>query len=442
MALPIEITIGSGEGYDPGINQTDFGIPVLAGKQFYVSRSGFGIMPYNTYTNLSGGGFRLLGGLKTSSGEQWYVTITSSITEYSTNSSYTNGYNYSRVINALMPRIGFRQSGVSGYDILDSENQESLSGRYFNDFHSLISTKNLKQTFENSSISDSDFNTYIRSLKSSVIMRCLNGVLNTPEAIERVLTFNRSGDNNDELVSNSDLFVGFKIRTPKNDKISIQIERVNLLFDGNISFNLYLFQDGKNLPVWYDNITAVANEVTVVNLSDVIINYLSSGSIFYLGYFQNDLGSVKAIQEGYECFNKTICYAIDSMYASRTSGVEFDRTNIYLTNLVFGLNPEIRTFRDHTNLILMNTPLFDELIGLQMAYNILEQILYSSRSNADERILKDQIDKVGLQLELLGAAPVTDGPSTTGLKQRIERELKRVKQSFYPSNRSQIVSLW
>jgi hypothetical protein len=76
--------------------------------------------------------------------------------------------------------------------------------------------------------------------------------------------------------------------------------------------------------------------------------------------------------------------------------------------------------------------MFDELIGLSMAYAVIEQVIYAVRSNSTERILKDQLDKLGIQLDLTGSVPLADTPKVMGLRQRIEREAKKVKELFYP----------
>ena len=84
--------------------------------------------------------------------------------------------------------------------------------------------------------------------------------------------------------------------------------------------------------------------------------------------------------------------------------------------------------------------MFDELIGLQMAYTIIEKILYSTESSVKERILKGQLYEAGLQLDLNGSAAISDGPKTEGIKQRITKEALRIKEAFYPKQKSIIVN--
>lgn len=363
----------------------------------------------------------------------------------SANTGYSNGLNLTRVMDAFVGRLGWRASTQIGQPVLSAPNNVANSGRYFNDFHSLVTVPNLKTSQDDASISDADFNTYLQNLQKSAILRCINGVLNQPEQIERVLLYDRSRNQENRTIENTGLFVGFEIKTPNNDQFAVQLESITLLFDGVATFNLYLFKDGKPAPVKTKSVTTLANDPTIINLDDFVLNYIGSatkGSRFYLGYFQGDLGSVKAIREQAECWNKQLCFSAISMTSPKKTGLtDFERTNIPTTTQLFGLNLEVTTFIDHTNAVIKKAALFDELVGLQMAYMVMEQIIYSVRSNKDERILKDQLDKIGLKFDLDGAVPIEKTPKIMGLKQRIDREMERVREGFYPKQKAMSVSV-
>jgi hypothetical protein len=443
MSKPIQITVGGSGIYDPAADATECIIPELVGKEFYISRSGYGIIPFETYESLANGGFRLLDGLKFGDQEIWFVTITNSV-EVQAESSYTNGFDYNRVMTAMLTRIGFRNPTLQGYNIVNSTNQQSASGRYYDDFHALVRIKNIKDTQEDPSISTVDFNAYLESVKRSSIMRCLNGVLNTREQFGRTLLYDREDNQPREVIPNTGLFVGFEIETPNDDTIAVQIESVSLLFDGDKEFNLYLFKDGKKSPIMTIPVTVEAEEATVVNLDNVILNYIgqaTKGSTFYLGYFQDDLGDVQAIREFTDEWEEQYCFSASSISSPKKTGLDFERTNISESYNLWGLNLEISTFRDHTNAVIKKAHLFDELQGLQTAYIVLENILYSTASNDTQRVLQDQILKAGLQMDLNGAIPAPDSPQTEGLSKRIKREMDRVRNEFYPKPKATTVSV-
>jgi hypothetical protein len=349
--------------------------------------------------------------------------------------AYSNGYDQSAVITALATRLGFRQPLGSGVPTLTSGVKTTDSGRYYQDFHALVTVNNIKSVMEQSAASDSDLNTYLDDLEKAAIMRALNGVFNGPEVIQQTRLFTRYGLN-DQLITNSGLFVGHEIDVAGVFDIGVQLDAVYLFLNGAATFNIYLFKDGKVTSEWTQSVTTIANEILTVTLTDRV---LKQGK-YYLGYFQNDLGSVKAYQEQTKRWNNGYLFNARPVQMN-ASGVVLDKNTRSYPFPPYGINADISTFKDHTEQIKKKAAQFDELIGLQMAYMVIEQVIYTTRSDKEERILKDQLTQIGIQFDLNGAAPITDSPQIIGLKQRIDRETKKVKEAFYPKNKSQSVNL-
>lgn len=428
MARPIEIVIGSGGQYDPGVAATTFVIPILDGAEYFISRGGYGQMPAASYQNYAGGGFTLLGGLQTSDGESWFVTIVNAGSLDTSGTNWTNGYNHAAVINALKERIGFRQPLGADAPTLTNAVMTSRSGRYFQDFHALVTVENIKATMAQVAATDVDLITYLGDIRSSAIMRALNGVFNEPQIVDQPQpVFMRRG-NNDQLEPNTGLFVGYQIEVADSPDAAVSIDELHLYFDQAVTIVVHLFRDGAVSPVWAEQVTTVANEVTEINLSGKILNR----GKYYFGYFQDDLGSAKAYREQVGEWSEACYYCAKPMQADATGGLTFDRENISYPVPAHGMNLVLSSFIDHTIQIRKKAAMLDELIGLTMAYQVIEGIIYAVRSNATERILKDQLASVGMQLDLNGVAAISDSPQVQGLKQRIERETKRVKLSFYP----------
>lgn len=441
MAQPIQITVGAAGLYDPAIGATTCPVSTLAGIEIYVEKSGTGTLPTSAYTVRSGGGFNLSSG-SFQSGEIYFIHQTG-LQLQTASADYTNGFNYNQVVNALFGRLGWRPSTLADQPTLSTPNTTARSGRYFNDVHALVSVPNIKSIIDNPSMTDNQFNSELESLQRSVILRSLNAVYSEREYIDQVLLFDRHG-NNDQPVTNTGLFAGFEIKlAPVIDK-AVQIESATLLFDSNKTFTLYLFKDGKKSPVWSQEVTVVANESTVVILEDLILNYISpstTGGRFYFGYFQDDLGSAKAIQEQVSSYNPTHLFSAQSFY-SKATGSDFNRNERSYPSLPYGINLQISSFSDWTATIVKKANLFDELIALTMAYSIIEKVVYSTSSNATERILKDGITMASAIQDLTGSAPVSDGPApVTGLNKRIEREVLRVKKALFPKSKAQTVNL-
>lgn len=427
MIKPVEIVVGRGQDFDPIAGTTDCPMPLYAGQSFWLEKTGYGTYDYTKYQALSSGGFRLLGaGNVFVDGERFYVHFTG--LSYGTEqTSYTNGYDFNRVINSLFGRVGWRQDDIN----LTTLNELSKSGRYFDEFHSLVSVSNVNEAMPNG---DNDVNDYLIALQRGVILRALNGVFCAPEYISQKVLFNRAWPTNDQPIVNKGQFVGLMLRPAPKADLGNQVDAVTLYFDSDVTFNMYLYHEAVKLPLVVVQVTAVANTQTVVELSDIILNYINAGSIggtFYFGYYQSDLGAAKAY---YEQYDSIACDSYGwSFIESNQVPAEynFDRRNVRMNNVNYGLNFHISTFRDHTQQIVKKAPLFDNLIGLQMAAQVIEQIIFTPRSNGRERILKEGLD-IAAQLDLNGVAPINDSPYKPGIKGEIAKEYKRVFRSFFP----------
>ncbi|MDF2189288.1 hypothetical protein [Paraflavitalea sp. CAU 1676] len=443
MPKPVDIVVGRGQLYDPIAGSSAVNVPWLAGQEIYVEKVGYGTWNYDLWSPKGSGGFQLEGSTFLA-GERFYIHYSGFVSTLPGSSGYTNGFDKARVIPALFGRVGWSQSLVAGAPVVNPTNQESKSGRYFQEFHNIVTVANVRQTMEEIGANDANLNQHLTNLQRSCVLRCLNAVFQKPEYLQELLLFNRIGQN-DTPVTNTGQFVGYEINLAPANNISVQVEAATLLFDQDVTFNLYLFKDGKKSPIRVVEVAAVAYEATVVNFADLVLSYYGAttkGGRFYLGYFQDDLGPAKAIREQVCRAGQPLCYSAEPVYMKKNAGeYDFNRDQRSYTVEPYGINLEMSVFRDFTNVIVKKAHLFDEVIGLTNAYIVIEQILYAVRSNATERILKDQLDRFGLQLELLGAVPIQDSPRIKGLAQKIEAEFKRMRDSFFPRQKPMNVNL-
>lgn len=431
MANPIQITVGGSGEFDPAADDTEVSIPSLFGYEYYLSLSGYGPIPYVNYELIPAGGFRLLGGFTFTDGEVYSIIITGIVgLANDSYGPYSNGYNMEAVLGKLFGRLAWSTDST-----LSSLNKTSVSGRYFDDgsFHALVKVPNIKATVAE----PSSWDTYFIGRQNAVIARCLNSVFNEPEYFEQTFLYDRC-DEQETLVPNEGKAAGIKIKVAKKFDVSLIVNSLQLYFNGAATFNIYLFKQGSKTALKSKSVTTVANTKVDVDLSDWVLSYKES-AVYYVVYFQNDLGSVKAIQEqADEC--KTLMFDADPFLAA-TTGTDFDRVQLAEYELPLGLNMQVSSFRDFTQNILNQPALFDNLIGLTMAYQTIEEMIYSVESSGKERIIKEQLQQVGIQLDLNGVAPISESPQIIGLKQRIEREAARVKKAFYPKPKTQIVNV-
>lgn len=425
MSLPIQITVGGTGQYDPAPGATSYFNPTLVGKQYYIEKIGYGTLSSDSYTVNNEGGFDY----PFADGEILFIHTTGFSTS-TAQGTYSNGFDLPRVMSAMFGRLGFKQPTEAGFNIVDSVNTTSRSGRYFDQFHALVTAKNIRETASDPSLTANQFNTYLSDLQRSSIIRALNRVFNKAESIEDVILFDRYGLE-DKEVTNTSKFVGFRFKVAS----SVQINRLRLLFNESVSFTLYLFHDGNKSPIWSGSVSAVANEITYIELPELVMTQTRGGN-YYLGYFQDEIGTAKAISEEVDCWTIPHCFRYGPVESQRIPGEwNFDRKIISDTSYTYGLNVELTSFKDRTENIIRNAKLFDELIGLQMAYMVIESIIHSTRSNGTERMLREGIDKTALYMDLKGTMPVSDAPTTLGLDKRIAKEIEQIQKSFEPNPR-------
>jgi hypothetical protein len=441
MLQPFQITVGGGGLYDPVPGQSTINIPFLAGFQFYIESTGVGTWKAVNWSRKNDGGFNLLNGFTFSINDVFTIHITGGFALSATEGSYTNGYNLEKVMAALFSRLGWKQPEKAGSPLIDAGNALSRSGRWFNDgsFHALVTIDNIKACMEEAGASDVNLNSYLTTLQQSIIMRCLNAVFDGPERIEETKLYERYGYNDQDIVGES-RFVGWEINVGNAKDVAVQLDAVHLYTTLATPVRLYLFRDGVKTPLWTDSFTPVAGRtITEFQVEDLILN---TGR-YWLGYFEDGLfDGNQGIWEQVECWAKTYMFgATPVIMDANVETLALDTENRSYPNQTFGLNLELSSFRDNTRQIIRKANMFDELIGLSMASVVMEQVIYAVRSNATERILKDQVEKMGLQLELNGQVPLSEGPKIFSFKQRIDREARKVKELFYPKQKSVTVNL-
>lgn len=357
---------------------------------------------------------------------------------------YTNGFELLLVSSAITGRLGWIQPTVQGAPVIDATNKSSKSGRFYNDgsFHATLDIETIMASQPNAKLDDAGFNALLVQKAKAAAMRALTGVFSESEYFDgQMLLYDRL-PTNEVPVANTSLAVGYQIDITNRIDITAQILTAILYFDSDVTFNLYLFKEGVPTPLVTKSVTAKAYEQTSIEIDEIFLNYAKyRGSRFYLVYFQDDLGTAKAIQEQTCGWNTTRCVRAQSFYAKQTGPLAFDLNNRSYPMQPYGLNLELTSFKDWTQDIVRKASYFDNLLGLVMAYMVIEESFYTNRSNSTERSNKDDLAKAGLQLDTMGAIPVSASPKVMGLKQRIDQEVIRVKKQFIKKRLPAIINL-
>lgn len=348
-------------------------------------------------------------------------------------------YRREEVIAVLFGRVGFRQPAGANYSGLVSEiNAGSKSGRYFDGFHAQVTIPKIREVCNAEvDITDAEFNTYLTDLQKDCILAVLDGVFDQPEVIEQSLEFDRCNER-PVIMPNVGRFVGRQIKIASDSTKAVRINAVTLFFNGDVTFNLYLFNNTKKDPVKTLEVSAEADNQVIISPEDWVLSYISGAQktgLYYLGYFQDDLGDVRAYDEQPYAWNRGRIYGTESIEASVVpSAKDFVRYDPFYTNRTHGLNFQISSVVDFTESIIRNPQVFDRAIGLQMAAMVVERIIHNERSNGLQRTTETTATRLYNDLNLDMQTP--DLPYSSGLKNQLRRELKRLHESFFPKQRA------
>lgn len=340
----------------------------------------------------------------------------------------TNGMNYNDVYNSLKDRILWQSQGLT-----------SQSGRYYEDGHPLCNTQILEAIRPKNG---ETLTQYLANKQRSVIFEVLNAIQTEAQLIDKArLIFQRPDVMlYPQPVANVGQFVGIKMLISPDYDISVKFDSVELFFDSDVTFPLYLYNDMTLPPLYVKTVTAKAYEQVIVDLSnDVIQSYLTplanKGGIRYFGYYQNDLGRAKALY--YSIYNPIFhggwLWAFSApLWTDAPVQPNFQRNNIGSNNLTYGLNIEISIFKNLTNTIYQSSHLFDEAIMLYMAVKVVNDIVFNYQTNAVQRAI-GSTPVEDLMKELNGYIPEGSQPRIMGLRDKMDRAMKTLKAGFQPA---------
>lgn len=358
----------------------------------------------------------------------------------------SNGFDEALVIPALTKRKGWSQPTLSSFTpVLTGDVITNESGLPYNRDHSACSPVTLLAVQEDSAISSGNFNQYLLGLQASVIMDALNGIFMLPQLIESPKSiFAKNFRTAYKPIPNTGDFCGWQIDVADGD-YAVKIDAVALIMSAPCTVTLYLYNDVVEAELWTKIITVPAAESQyVVNIDDLILHYSDDThktGTFFFGYYQDEIANqdVTALDVYLDSFNNYNmlgyqCFQADSDFAAKT----FVRS-MYQTNYrTFGLNLEMSSYHDFTNTIVRNAPQFDRLLGMCMTAKCITEVMTSNRANSTQRISEQQLEVLFRTLEGSIQNPNTrtefavNIPYRTGLKNKIEREMWRMTQTFIP----------
>jgi hypothetical protein len=323
-------------------------------------------------------------------------------------------------------RIGWLEPSKTGYTgILDTDNKTTLSGLYFDEYP-YANFIGVKDTYIDSAVSSAAINLFLKTWQQNAIIDVCKDVfgedtLESGSFLEKDFDF-------DKTIENSGKFVFWKIIVPRGYVMTIKT--VGLTLNGIVAnLKIYVFNSSQLAALSSaTTVTSVANSEKIAAMSYNLFGTsqtLKSG-IYYVGYFQSDLGSVKAIQRDYYMLD-SIC-SIEPALATPNGTSRPDYDQISLTGYTHGLNIDYVIQKDNTQHYLNNVTLFDQAIRMNVWCKVLNQYLLTQRYNATEISSKENNNDSKIFTELNGFR--SDELYQPGMKKMYYKEIENVKKSF------------
>ncbi len=331
-------------------------------------------------------------------------------------------YNVSTIKTNLLGLVGWRQPLVAEFAILDAANLASSSGLIFQGVHGLVTIENLKNALPEFA-ADADFNTHLLNMQEDVIAKVVQNVFqkkkpDTKSLLDKLRLFDHANVKDDFIENVTNRWVGYEIDLAKNNNIKVVIDALGSEFDGvKTGVTIFLFHSSQKTAVATFDLDTIAGDSKFDDLTGFVMDYLTFiGGTYYIGYKQDDLGSVRALDRGFDTSerqNKPKHFDIQPIRVENYTGIElFDIDDIEISSETHGLNFEFTTTIDITNLISDQKLVFANLISMQMAADVLQVIINSIRTNP----IKQEGRAMAI-LELKG----TDENKKSGLEWRLER---------------------
>lgn len=224
--------------------------------------------------------------------------------------------------------------------------------------------------------------------------------------------------NYNSTIANEGKLVGLKITLKESRSLAVILHKIGHQFDGTLEdLTIYLYHTSQKSPLTsftIDHSTALSSQWT--SLSNYVIKYLSDnhdiGGSFFLGYFQDDLDTVKALKKdlkfdqyykpssdprkdykAYSPFVNVVGFEIPSTYLDGTDlpNADFEGDSFVTYDNNFGLNLQFSSKCDLSPFLIQQEEVLAEVKSISFAYLILQAMAYSTRgSNAVANLVMDR----------------------------------------------------
>lgn len=331
-------------------------------------------------------------------------------------------FNPTTIQNCMTSLIGWRNdANTSVPQITNTALLTSDSGLYYNDFHPLLLIENIANTLPEDKIIDN----YLTEKVNSGINKALTKVVLEKKLNESTKTllnssklFDGIGRFQDTVISNG-RFVGVELEMFPSYGAKVIIDKIGLQFtQTQTNLPIYIFHTSQLNPIKTVTATTTkASSLEWLTLSETIdLSYLSdtydSGGMFYIGYFQDDItgqaikkdfnfidgpcntcrGGANAMKVWNERLNFVRIVPVEVANGSLNGTQMFDYTKRkYNATNNFGLNFGVTVQCDISQYLCEQKLILTDLIGKQVAVDILNDMKHSTRLNRIANVSQNMI---------------------------------------------------
>jgi len=334
-----------------------------------------------------------------------------------------------KVKSSLFGGVGFRNPTDPEYKGISTVNQGSTSGLYFDDASYFVTIRNIRDCQEDKGINNTEFDAFLTNMQNQVIDNVCREIIQAKGKMlyfENIYPYEKSFN---ETLEPSTKFIGFEIMPNMLNNQVGKIEWVELTFDSEVTFTLYLYNSNLKTAIKTQSVTTSANESKIVNLTDWFIDDDTTykGGKFYLGYFESDLSGAKPIKRDFELANLAVSnafYSIDPVRVDNSSTTLDDEKVDYVED-TYGLNLGMSIYRDYTQELINNKHLVFPAIQFGMAAKVLDLVRTSIRSNPTQRLTKEMIQDI--EFELYGNASL----GIEGINGKYAQRIETIKNALF-----------
>lgn len=316
-------------------------------------------------------------------------------------------HNYTKQTDYLLGRVGWRNSPPPYLDDfeLNEANLKSDSGLYFDYVGGISTIRNIHSMYNEEIDDPGKLNEILLQLEKQAVNTLIHDIFSEQTEIlgsYNLFPFEKMSPGVRTLEDGK--FYGFRIEG-YGLAFTVAFEKINLLFDTDVTFDLYLFNSNipkKGTESKKVSVQAKAKQSTTIELNNWIADESEGGGVWYLGYFKEDIGVASPMDHEFGD------HKFDSQYVfiTREEIPVIEEVDDRILNLYDsgtdsygnGLNPHITILQNYSGFILNNKSLFDKAIQLQMNIAVSEMILNSTRDDCNQNEVQMAFNQAWLKL--------------------------------------------